>query len=457
MRAEAVYRQVQSASEDGEPLESVTLVTQNRLIQELKARYAEIKSRFNKFSQMYKPEHPEMLRLKSQLEEMVRNIRAEVEQILGSLKTEYDVAKAREKSLQTALHEQTRRVQELNDKAIQYRILTREAETNRKMYDTLLERMKEVKLSGGVEKNNITILDYADIQDKPVKPRVALNILLAVVTGLVLGTGLAFLVEYLDTTIKTPEDVKGAVNLPLLASIPRIAIQGDIARDKVALQREKSDASEAYRMLRTQLRFLSPDRALKNLMVTSAAPQEGKTTTLTNLGIMLALGGNKVLVVDADLRCPALHKAFGTGRVPGLRSFLKGESEIEPLLQQTKIDNLWVVSAGRTAPNPSELLDSERMRQFVQEADRRFDFVLYDSPPLVGISDAVILASLMDAVVQIIRSARTPKALALMGKEILARAGVEVVGAVLNDVSPHSGDYYYRYHRYRYEADSEDS
>ena len=450
MRAEVLYEKVKQASSQGKLMETISEVAENRLIHDLKVEYAQLESSYNKLSNVYKPEHPEMIRLKFQMEQMKRSINTEIEKVMQTVVMEYEVAKSRQESLRKAMEEHKKKVQDLNEKAIQYRILSREAETNQKMYNTLLERLKEVKLSSGTKENNIMLLDRAEVPTLPFKPSLKVNLLVAVLVGMVAGTGLAFFTEYVDTAVKGPEEIKEEMQLPLLATIPNISGRKDIEKAKIALQKRRSNVSEAYRNLRTSLRFLSPDKVLKNILVTSAAPQEGKTLTLTNLGIALAQAGSKVLLVDGDLRRPALGKVFALDRSMGLTNFLVGESDsdLKSIIQTTEVDNLNVVTAGKLPPNPSELLDSQKMREFFECAGKLFDVVLYDSPPLAGMSDSIILANLMDGVIQVVRSGKTPKDLVLMGKEILTNANVQVIGVVLNDVNVYTGGYYYHYHYY---------
>ena len=450
IRTEEEYVKIEESAKKGIPLESISPIRDDELIQNLQSQYAKLKTEFNKLSETYKSEHPKMVQIRSQINQVEKDIDLETKKIIKNLKTKYERVKSEEKSLESILEKQKRDVQKLNDKAIQYNILSRESAASNKMYNILLEREKEIALSSTTKENNITILDVAKVPQNPIRPRKGMNLFLAVIVGLVLGTGLAFSVDYMDNTIRTAEDIKAAIKLPLLASIPNIRTKIITEKNKIVLKEKMSPASEAYRTLRTNLRFLSPDQPLKSILVTSSAPQEGKSITLCNLGITLAQTGNKVLLIDSDFRHLSLHKIFNLQKSLGLTAFLTKKAEIESIIQKTEIENLSIICGGKTPPNPSELLDSQKMKGFVEEAKSHFDIILYDSPPLVGISDAAILAGLVDGVIQIVRSGKTPRDLALLGKEILTNAGVKTIGIVLNDVNIHSGNYYYYYYHYHH-------
>ncbi len=447
--AESLYRQVTALETDSTLAESLSLVRDNLLIQELKRDTARVRAEFNRTAAKLRPEHPEMVRLASQLEEMENVIQHEVSRIADSLRSEYKAAQDRVASLREALADQTRKVQELNEKSIEYRILSREAKTNNRLYNTLLTRLKEVKLSAGMHENNVSVLDSARPPDAPVRPKKMLNILLACMAGLTVGVGLAFVTEHLDTSIKTAEDVHALVDTPLLGNVPTIRLRGTAEKDQVALKERHSGAGEAYRNLRTNLRFLSPDRPLKTILVTSTSPQEGKTLTACNLGISLALAGNRTLLVDADLRRPSMHRTFNVDNSRSLTKFLVNGTLFDPLVQETGVENLSVVPSGKHPPNPAELLDSDRMREFLAEAATHFDYVLVDSPPLLGLSDSIILSSMVDGAIQVIRSGKTTSAACCQAHQMLYNAGANVLGTVLNDINVQKNGYYYYYsHKY---------
>jgi capsular exopolysaccharide synthesis family protein len=294
--------------------------------------------------------------------------------------------------------------------------------------------------------NVVSIVERAYIPTNPVSPNVPETILLAAAIGLALAVGGAFLIEYLDDTVKSPDDVARATELPILGTIP--CIGGDTYPEKlVAARHPRSPIVEAYRALRTNVQFSTMDKPAQTLMITSPSPGAGKSVTMANLAVVMAQAGLKVIVVDSDLRRPALDKIFGLTNGYGLsNAILQDNPTLSDHLRATEVDNLWVLPSGSPPPNPAELLGSQRMEAIVEELKGQADLVLFDSPPVLAVTDAAVLSTRVDGVLVVCNAGRTRRKDAQKGVEELRRVGANLLGAVLNDMSARQGDHYYYYY-----------
>ena len=399
------------------------------LIETLKEKQVVLETQLAELSKRYKDKHPKTIRMKAELHSVKEKLDYHTTETLG-----------------------------LNRKAIQYGTLKREAESNREMYNILLKRAKETSLSEGLQTGNIRVVDAAEVPIKPFRPRKKRNILLASIIGLIGGIGLAFFFEYLDNTIKTPDDVEHYVKLPFLGFIPctrkRIADAKTI--DLISHEEPRSTISEAYRSVRTAIMFSSSEHPAKSILITSAGPQEGKTTNVINLAITMAQAGDKVLLVDTDMRRPRIHKTFAHDNSKGLTNYLVGNAKLKSVIADTSVPNLAILPCGPIPPNPSELLVSHRMKELMEQVNEQFDRILFDSPPIAAVTDAVILANMADGVVQIIHNGKTNCNVVLAGKEKLLGAKAKILGIILNNVDTSRENYYhYYYHHYYYGDDGE--
>jgi len=317
-------------------------------------------------------------------------------------------------------------------------------------------------LSAMLKANNVRVLDAAKISRIPIKPDVRRNLSLAAVLGLLVGVGFAFLLELQDRSIKGHQDIE-ALGLNFLGLVPSIP-GGDLthpqSRDLYIQQQPKSTVAECCRTIRTNLLFMSPEKPAKRIVVTSAGPQEGKTTTLISMGITLANGGQRVLLVDSDMRRPRLHKSFGVPNSLGLSSLIVGEGSLEEAIKSTTIPGLFVLPSGPVPPNPAELLHTERFKALARELGEKFDRVLFDSPPVGAVTDPLVLANQMDGTLLVAKMLRTNKDLAERAAKSLKDANARVLGVVLNDVDLEKRQYgyylgyYYSYGRYYGEGKS---
>jgi len=449
MEAETRFKEVSR----GQP---ISQVLNNPLILALKGQEAKLIAEHSELSRKFGADHPRMISWTNELATTRAKISAEMGQVVQAIKNEYYMAKAQEENLKGALEKQKAETQDLGDRNIEYRVLLRDVETNRALYENMLKSLKTTTATENTPATNIRIVYPATVPTAPVSPRKSRNLMLAAVMGLVLGVGLAMVMESLDTTLKTPEEVEGWLEIPNLALIPHMEFtSGNPVKEEfpelIVHHGTQPLASESYRGLRTTILFSTPGQAPRILLVTSSLPLEGKSLTSANLATAMAKAEPNVLLVDADLRRPSLHKIFHLPAEPGLSNFLVGELDDLPVVE-TIVPNLFVVTAGKIPPHPSELLGSERMREFLDLAKSRFGRIILDSPPLMSVTDAAILSTQAEGVVLIIKAESVPRKAAMDARDQLLEVNATLLGVVFNNIPTQSNGYfynsYYRYHSY---------
>ncbi len=318
-------------------------------------------------------------------------------------------------------------------------------------YANLLQSYENLRLAEAQSLDTVTVVEPADIPEFPVRPRTKLNTLLAAVVGAMLATGVAFLIEYLDDTVKTPDDLQQLANLSALGVIARIP--GEEASERVvAAHQPRSPISEAYRTLRTNLEFSAVDSGLHTLVVTSGNPQEGKSTTAANLAVVMAQAGKQVILVDADMRRPRVHALFGSSNNYGLTTaIMQGNPSPMEYVQDTDVPNLRIMTTGPIPPNPAEILGSQRTREVIDHLKEEADLIIFDSPPVLAVTDAAVLSTVVDGVLLVVEVGRTRRDVLYRATDALRRVGGHVLGAALNRVSSKRGGYYYyKYYEYDY-------
>ncbi|MEI6153988.1 MAG: polysaccharide biosynthesis tyrosine autokinase [Deltaproteobacteria bacterium] len=444
------YNEMKSLNRTPEAIETLPAVVSNPLITQLKSEYIKLSGNYNELSQKFGPEHPKILRLTSELNSLKDKIRQEVQKIAQSIESEYRVAVARERSLAGALEGQKKAVLDFNEKESEFNIVKRDVDTNRSLYESLIKRIKETNVTEGINVSNIMVVDPARVPNSPVKPKIMQNLLLALVSGLALGVGLAFFFEYLDNTIKSPDDVKKYLEMPLLGILGKFepVSQDEVKKEIPLLDAPRSSIAEAIRTVRTNILFSSSDNEKKVLLVTSALPSEGKTILSTNLAVGFAQLGKKVLFIDADMRKPRVHTVFKMEREPGLSEILTKAGEPFSIIRDTMVENLKLITCGTIPPNPAELLISSHMDEFIEKMKEQFDVVIFDSPPITSVTDAVEIGSYVDGVVMIIKTGVTPRPAAQSAIHQLTEVNANVFGIVLNDVDFQKENYYYPYYKY---------
>jgi succinoglycan biosynthesis transport protein ExoP len=444
------YNEMKSLSRNADAIETLPAVVSNPLITQLKSEYIKLSGNYNELSQKYGPEHPRIIRLNSELNSLKDKIKQEVQKIAQSIESEYRVAVARERSLQGALEGQKKAVLDFNEKESEFNIVKRDVDTNRSLYESLLKRIKETNVTEGINVSNIMVVDPARVPNSPVKPKILQNLLLALVSGLALGVGLAFFFEYLDNTIKSPDDVKKYLDVPLLGILGRFepTTLGEEKQEIPLLSTPRSSIAEAIRTVRTNILFSASDNEKKVLLVTSAMAQEGKTIMSTNLAVAFAQLGKQVLLIDGDMRKPRVHTVFKTEREPGLSEILVDAMEPFSIIRDTQVENLKLITCGTIPPNPAELLISSHMDIFIEKMKEQFDIVIFDSPPITSVTDAVEVGSYVDGVVIVIKTGVTPRPAAQSAIHQLSEVNANIFGIVLNDVDFQKENYYYPYYKY---------
>jgi polysaccharide biosynthesis transport protein len=446
VQRETAYRQITDAKDQ----DALTAIIQNSFIQSLKTRAAELERDRVRLLERYGERHPQVQNVTSQIVDARRQIDGELNKAVAAIKNEYEAAAAEERTLTRELEAQKTAALDLNRKGIDYSVLQREAESNRQVYESLLQREKELRVVANSRANNVRLLDHAEVPGGPFTPNVSRAWMMALLFGLGLGVATAFTIDYLDDTVKTPEDVTWRLKLHFLGLVPKV--RGE--RHPLLSGPVPHDFGEAFRALRTALVASSHDPATQVIAITSAQPLEGKTTTAVNMALALAIGGARVLLIDADMRRPSLHKALRLPNDQGLSHLLVGEARMREVVQRTGDPNLLVITAGRTPPNPSELLGSDRMRAFVQQLGvGPFDWVIIDTPPVLAVTDAVILAPLVSSVTFVLGAEMTRWRLAERAIETLQAGHPQIVHAVLNRVDFERNRYYYsRYYGHQYKS-----
>ena len=449
MESETRFKEVSQ----GKP---IAQVLNNALIQTLKSQEAKIIAEHSELTRKYGEKHPRMIQLENELAATRAKINGETNYVVQSIKNEYTMALAQEENLRKALEAQKDVTQDLGDRAIEYRVLLRDVETNRALYDNVLKSLKTTTATENLPATNIRVVYPAAVPEAPVSPRKARNLVLAVFMGTIMGAGLAMTLERLDTTLKTQEDVETWLEVPSLAIIPRLDKikpgNPEYLPELVVSHEDQPMVAEAYRALRTSILFSTPEHAPRIVLVTSSVPLEGKTLTSSNLAGAMAQAEPKVLLVDADLRRPSLHKLFQVPGEPGLSNFLVGEIDEMPTCA-TPIPHLFLVPAGKVPPNPSELLGSKRMGDFLKQARTEFTRVILDSPPLNSVTDGTILAAQSEGVLLVVRAETVPRQMVREARDRLLEVKAPLLGVVLNGVNlKRDGRYHYAY-RYHYLGD----
>lgn len=465
LKKESLFEYAKSGDVDVVPQ-----IRDNTVLQDMEKKRGDLSIQYTDAVNQYGPNYPKVQRLQAQMKNLDAQMGQERKGIIEQLESDYREAKQHEDLLSRALDQQKTEVNSMSEKMIQYNVLKREAEANKALYDSLETKLKEAQISSGLKSSNIRVVDPAMVPSTPARPAKTRNIALGFLVGIVGGIGLALLREYLDNTVKTPDDIETLVRLPSLAVVPVFGEGGitvtragflkgassnghDKRMELVAQHFPKSQVSEAFRALRTALLLSRPDHPPQVILVTSALPREGKTMTAANLAVTLAQLGDKTALVDADLRKPGVRRLLNMepGKYVGLSSYLAGVSTLDQVsVPHPAIPNLVAILPGPVPPNPADLLASHKLSDAIAELRTKFKFIVIDSPPCMAATDAVILSVQVDGVLLVVRCGETPKVAFTRTRDLLTSVKSHLLGVVLNAVDASAPDYYYSYRYYPY-------
>jgi polysaccharide biosynthesis transport protein len=436
-------------------------VMSNALIQGLEGQINDLYSQQASLSNQFKPDYPPLAQLQAKLEETQDRLDGEIDHVVRGIEDQYKEALDREHRLDAEAEKQRALTLSINDAAVQYAILQRDVDTNRQLYDSVLKAMKDVGILAETQTSSISIIDRAEPPGTPSSPRPLRAMSLAAVLGLVGAVGLAFVLEYLDNSLKTPQEAERYLGLPALAVVPHFAGQAvvygqrKLLRSQDALAKSPSHEPsrpqgygssllEAYRHLRTALLLSRAGAPPKTTLFTSALAREGKTVTAVNTAVMFAQLGSRVLLIDADLRRPRCHQFFSLENRTGLTEILAGGGNPEDFIRPTSLQHLFLLGSGSTPPNPTELLGSRKMRETLRLLEESFDYIVIDSPPVMPVSDALMLSTFVDGVALVTDGSHTPRQQVRAACSRLQYARAKLLGIVLNKAdSPLS---YYNYY-----------
>jgi len=511
VRKEAYYNMIKDASPDYVPEALI-----NPLIQRLREDYVKLSREYTKKQETFRPDYPEMQRLKTELESAKDSLKNETQNLIKGAYSEYQATLQKEKSMQEVFNRQKEEAFQMNSNAILYNSLKIEIENRKNLLQSLMTRQSETGVSArlkGLRTSNVRIVDKADVPSSPSSPNKSRNMILALLVGLMGGVGLAFLFEYLDDSVKNAWDIEKYAALPTLGVVPTFSLdrfsrgngygygyghrkksgRSSSAKNLPGLPVEdrassaatqsgseeaslldsspakdgeegkevqlksielithfapKSNFSESYRSIRTSLLLSSAEPNLKAIVVSSPTTAEGKTATVANLAVTLAQMEKKVLIIDSDLRKPKQHRIFKVKNINGLTNYLAADIDLKELIKQTRIPNLYLINSGPIPPNPAELLVSEKMAKLIKDLKQQFNYILFDTPPILAVSDALVLGPMIDGMILIVWGEKTSREALKRAKEKLDMLKIKTLGAIINNLNIHRSGYYYKYYHY---------
>jgi capsular exopolysaccharide synthesis family protein len=422
-----------------------TLYRDDALLMDALTKEVELEQQMVRMTSTLAPDHPDVKAARMVLERVKRDVRDRVVGIINSLELQVAAAQDELAKLDAEVELAKKEDLERGKEYREYFEKKREAENQQVMLDVLGRKLAQERFDSKIPRQSLVqITDIAEEALKPVKPNIPLNIAFGVVVGLAVGIGLAFFIEYLDTSVKTIDDVERSLGAPVVGVIPQ---------NVGSLLDEGPDSphAEAYRVLRTNVLFTRKDETFNTLTIVSGGAGEGKSTTLFNLAVVFAQNGNRVLIIDSDLRRPSMHKFLKVSNSMGLTDVLLGQKKLEEVIQTSSLPTLDFLPSGKLPSSSMGILSSQQMKDLIAEVKRRYDFVFFDSPPIMGVSDAVVLASEVDISLQVIQYRKYPQAMTLRAKQMVSKVGGYLVGIVLNNINMSQDENYYYYSGYYYD------
>jgi capsular exopolysaccharide synthesis family protein len=470
LEQDAKRRMIERARSNIAEEETLPEIRSNTTISALRGSYVQLAKDQSDLSSKYGPDHPRMKAITAQMESIKKAYQEEIDGVLASFEKSYQQMVDNERSLKVMMDKEKKEAIELSKIEVDYKPLQRTAEQNAKMYGLIASRQKEIDTTGPMRANNVRVLERATVPGVPVRPRPLQNLMVGLLLGLGSGIALAFIIEALDNTLKTQSDVEQFLGVSVLGLVPIIGPTAGAEasqatdhlreRDLGVFLDPKSVAAECCRSIRTNILFMSPDRPLRTMVITSPSPQEGKTTSAINLGVTMAEAGGRVLLIDTDMRRPRLHRSFGVPNQTGISTVIVGKATIEEAVKRTDVPNLDVLPCGPVPPNPSELLHTDRFAAVLEDCKKLYDRIILDSPPTSAVTDPAVLGNLTDGVVLVVKAGETTRESAMHARRQLLGAKARLFGVVVNAIdfsNPAYGyEYYYRnYYRYGYTYGSE--
>lgn len=452
---ESLYNKIVKISVNLRDAETIPAIASDPTLQSLRSQILKSEQNIEDLSKKYGKKHPAMIRAEEELNVLQDKRVQQTKRAIESIKNEYELAKSNEANLHGMLSNTKAEAMNLNEKFIQYGVLTRDNETNRQLYDALIKRIKEQSVTEEIRTVNVWVVEKAEKPQYPVKPKKSLNILLGIIVGLFGGVGLAFFFEYLDNTIKSPDEVETRLGVPVLGIVPLFESRGKNI-EKIILEEPQSAFAESYKTLRTAILLSSAIKPPQNILITSMGPEEGKTVTAVNLAITIAQSEYSVLLIDSDLRKPRIHTIYGLDNSKGLSTYLAGVSSDINIIHKEPITNLNIITSGPLPPNPSELLSSNRMSELMRLLNEKFDIIIWDSPPLMSVTDSLILSKILDGTIVITKAGKTTYEIVRRGLKSTDDIKSHVLGVVINALDMKKSDYYYRHYNY-YPSSKEES
>ena len=458
---EARYREMQAVQQDPGALDRFSEILGNAFIQQQKARLAELQREEARLSGELGDLHPELIGVRSTMASAEALLQEEVSRVVDSVLTEFEVARSEEQELRAVLERQTDAALALDRAGIEYGVLAREAESTRRIYESLLQRADETSVTGALRTTTIRVVDAAEVPLRPSSPRRMRMLAVGFAGGAFLAVGLVFFVDYLDGRITTPDAVRTHLRRPCLGIVPKVVLE-DAAETKppdgggdtrlLLGSGAPENFAAAVRSIRTSLVFSSADEGCRSVVVTSAEPGDGKSVMACNLAVAIAQTGQRTLLVDADFRRPQVHRYAEHDRAPGLTDVLVGQVKAGTAVRKSGLSGLWVLTAGGETPNPTELVASRRFETFVAAQREHFDWIVFDAPPVLPIADATIIAHAVNHVLFVINAETTHWRAASTALDRLTAVGGRIAGAVLNNVELDAHPYYYsQYYRRDYQ------
>lgn len=430
--------------------DSVSQLSNQYVIQQMKLRLNELTNECSDIRTRYLDQHPKYTSCLERLTAARTSLEKEIETGLAELDRQYKESTGTEQNLMSLYNEAKNEAFRVNQYEEQYVRLKRALDNNQRLYDVVLKRLKDAGLSGLIRMSNLRILDRARPSDKPLKPNLRLNSLLGLILGLVASALAAFVVEHVDSSISSQDDIEDRLGLTFLGIVPRIAGKNGEPTELVAHMEPRSVVAECCRSIRTNLLFMSPDKPLRSILITSSRPRDGKTTTAVSLASAMAHSGNRVLLIDADMRRPSIHRVFKLPNDVGLSSLIVGACKLEESIKATDVPGLSTIVCGPIPPNPTELLHTKTFDSLLRILEEKFDRVILDSPPVGIVADPAVISTQVDGTLIVMKARQTSRDQAKRAIDALLRVNARIFGAVLNDLDLQSREYGYYYKQYGY-------